>query len=230
MAGFLSKAEELVRFALDGHSKVALQAVSARLYGNDSSIGLRRDLSKAFQVPSAKLKIVVRPLRPDDDLAFLHCGGDEESFTRFAQLRMIKVNLPTCYVAVAPKGDICYMQWLIAASENEKIQANFGGQFPLLNPDEALLEGAYTVPAYRRQGIMSSASAQIAEKAKQFGARWAIRFVGRDNEPSLKGCARAGFEPYLLRYQSWRMLHRTIKFVPISQTADSRVSAGFESA
>jgi GNAT superfamily N-acetyltransferase len=148
-------------------------------------------------------------------LHFFIAGGDEDSFTRFAQLRMIKLNLPTCYVAVAPKGDICYMQWLTAASENEKIQANFGGQFPLLNPDEALLEGAYTVPGYRRQGIMSSASAQIAEKAKQFDARWAIRFVGRDNEPSLKGCAGAGFEPY----QSWRMLHRSIKFVPISRPA-----------
>jgi GNAT superfamily N-acetyltransferase len=229
MAGFLSKARNLARFALDGHSKLALQAVSERLYGNDSSFGLRRDLSKAFQVPSAKLQIVVRPLRPEDDLAFLHSGGDEDSFTRFAQLRMIKLNLPTCYVAVAPKGDICFMQWLIPASENENIQANFGS-LPRLNPDEALFEGAYTVPAYRGQGIMASAMAQIAEKAKQFGARWAITFVGRDNEPSLKGCARAGFEPYLLRYQSWRMLHRSIKFVPISRPADSRVSAGFESA
>ena len=229
MPNFLSKAKDLVRFALDGHSKLALQAVCERLYGTDSAVGLRRDLSKAFSAPNAKLEIVVRPLRPDDDLAFLHCGGDDDdSFNRFVELRMIKLNLPTCYVAVAPKGDICFMQWLMAATENEKIQANFGGQFPLLNPDEALLEGAYTVPAYRRQGIMASASAQIAEKAKQFGARWAIRFVGRDNEPSLKGCARAGFEPYILRYQSWRMLHRSIKFVPISWPGDSRVSPNVE--
>ena len=143
---------------------------------------------------------------------------------------MIRLNLPACYVAVAPKGDICYMQWLIPATENEKIQANFGSQFPLLNLDEALLEGAYTVPAYRGQGIMASAMAQVAEKAKQFGARWAITFVARENEPSLKGCARAGFEPYVLRYRSWRMLHRSIKFVPISRPADSRLSAGCGSA
>jgi hypothetical protein len=224
MAGLLSKAYDLTRFALDGHSKLALQAVAERLYGNDSAVGLRRDLSKAFQVPRTKLPIVVRPLRPDDDLAFLHFGGDEETFTRFGQLRMIKLNLPTCYVAVAPNSDICYMQWLMPATENEKIQANFK-QFPLLNPDEALLEGAYTVPKYRNQGIMASASAQIAEKAKQFGARWAIRFVARHNEPSLKGCARAGFEPYVLRYVSWRMLHCRVTFVPISRPADLRLSA-----
>jgi GNAT superfamily N-acetyltransferase len=226
MAGLLSKAQDLAHFALDGHSKLALQAVSERLDGNGLAIGLRRDLSKPFKAPISKIEFVVRPLRPDDDLAFLHCGGDDDdTFIRFGQLRMVKLNLPTCYVAVAPTGDICYMQWLMAATENEKIQANFGDQFPLLNPDEALLEGAYTVPAYRRQGIMANASAQIAEKAKQFGARWAIRFVGRDNEPSLKGCARAGFEPYILRYQSWRMLHRSVKFVPISQPGDPRLSA-----
>jgi GNAT superfamily N-acetyltransferase len=228
MAGFLSKAQDFARFALDGHSKWALQAVSYRLYGNDSSVGLHRDLSKTFEIPSAKLQIVIRPLRPDDDLAFLHSGGDEDDFTQFVQLRqlrMIKLNLPTCYVAVAPQGDICYMQWLIPATENEKIQANFSGQFPLLHPDEALLEGAYTAAAYRGRGIMASAMGQIAEKAKQFGARWAITFVGLPNEPSVKGCMRAGFEPYISRRQSWRMLHRSTKFVPISRPSDSRVAA-----
>jgi GNAT superfamily N-acetyltransferase len=231
MSGFLTKVKDLARFALDGHIRLALQAVSERMYGNNSSVGLRRDLSKAFEVPSAKLQIVIRPLRPDDDLAFLHRGEGEDGFTRFAQLRqlrMIKLNLPTCYVAVAPEGDVCFMQWLIRATENEEIQANFGSQIPLLNPDEALLEGAYTVPAYRGRGIMASAMAQVAEKAKQFGARWAITFVAQENEPSLKGCARAGFEPYTLRYQSWRMLHRSITFVPISRPVDSELSAGCE--
>jgi GNAT superfamily N-acetyltransferase len=228
MAGILSKAQDFARFALDGHSKWALQAVSYRFHGNDSAVGLRRDLSKAFQIPSAKLQIGIRPLRPNDDLAFLHSNGDADDFTRFVQLRqrrMIKLNLPTCYVAVAPTGDICYMQWLIPATENERIQATFAGLFPLLNPDEALLEGAYTAPAYRGQGIMASAMAQIAEKAKLFGARWAITFVGLPNDPSVKGCERAGFEPYIARVQSWRMLHRSVKFVPLPRPSDSRVAA-----
>jgi hypothetical protein len=43
-------------------------------------------------------------------------------------------------------GDICYMQWLIPATENGEIQANFGSEFPLLNADEALLEGTSNVP------------------------------------------------------------------------------------
>ena len=228
MAGFLSKTQDFARFALDGHSKWALQAASYRLYGNESAVGLRRDLSKAFELPSAKLAIVIRPLRPDDDLAFLHGGGGQDDLTQFVQmrqLRMIKLKLPTCYVAVAPNSDICYMQWLIPATENEAIQAHFAGHFPLLNPDEALLEGAYTAPAYRGQGIMACAMGQIAEKATQFGARWAITFVGLPNEPSVKGCVRAGFEPYLSRVQSWRMLHHSTKFVPIVPPSDLPVAA-----
>jgi hypothetical protein len=216
MAGFLSKAQNLVRFALDGHSKSALKVVSRRLYGNNSSVGLRRDLSIPFQVPAANLEINIRPLQPDDDLAFLHCGEEEESFTRFAQLRMTKLSLPTCYVAVTSNGSICYMQWLIPSTENERIQAIFGNLFPRLKTDEALLECAYTVPAYRGQRIMSCAMAQIAEKAKQFGARWAFTFPGRDSEAAIKGCVRAGFEPYILRHESLRMFHRTVKFAPVS--------------
>ena len=220
MAGFLSKAQNLVRFGLDGHSKLALKIVSRRLYGDNSSVGLRRDLSRTFQVPAANLEIDIRPLQPDDDLAFLHCGKEEESFTRFDQLRMIKLSLPTCYVAVTSNGSICFMQWLIPATENEKIQAIFGSLFPRLKTDEALLECTYTVPAYRRQRIMGCAMAQIAEKAKQFGARWVYTFPGRDNEASIKGCVRAGFEPYILRHESLRMFRRTVKFAPISQLAD----------
>jgi GNAT superfamily N-acetyltransferase len=212
MPGLISKVHDLARFALDGHSNVAVQVVLGRLYGNSSAVGLRRDLSKAFQVPSAKLPIVVRPLRRDDDLAFLREGEEESSRFRFSQLRLVEANLPTCYVAVAPNGDICYMQWLIPAAENERIQAHYGSHFPLLNAAEALLEGAYTVPAYRGRTIMACAMAQIAEKAAQFGARWAITFVARGNEPSLKGCERAGFEPYIRRNEAWRMFHRRIEF------------------
>ena len=40
--------------------------------------------------------------------------------------------------------------------------------------------------------------AQIAERGTDLGARWVITFVTVDNIPSLKGCQRAGFVPYLL--------------------------------
>ena len=53
--------------------------------------------------------------------------------------------------------------------------------FPNLEPDEALLENAFTPVAYRGHGIMSAAMALIAERAADIGARNVLTFVGTDN-------------------------------------------------
>ncbi len=82
-----------------------------------------------------------------------------------------------------------------------------GSLYPRLAPYEALLEGAYTPEAYRGQGIIASAMALIAERAGDFGARWVVTFVDETNVASLKGCARAGFVPYL---------RRRVRFTPLS--------------
>jgi RimJ/RimL family protein N-acetyltransferase len=63
---------------------------------------------------------------------------------------------------------------------------------------EALLENAYTPPAYGGLGIMSAAMARIAEQASAFGATDVLTFVDQQNIASLKGCERAGFYPDLL--------------------------------
>jgi hypothetical protein len=47
------------------------------------------------------------------------------------------------------------------------------------------------------------------------GARWVITFVTTDNEPSLKGCHRAGFCPYVLRRERWLLFRRRLSFEPL---------------
>jgi RimJ/RimL family protein N-acetyltransferase len=90
---------------------------------------------------------------------------------------------------------------------NERIQSFFKGRFPLLEADEALLENAYTPPAYRGKGVMSSAMARIAELATDRGVRHVMTFIHQDNVPSLKGCAKAGFRPYLMRKDDHACFH-----------------------
>jgi RimJ/RimL family protein N-acetyltransferase len=107
------------------------------------------------------------------------------------------------------------MQWAIPSGENDRMRAFFGNLFPALGPNEALLEGAYTPPAYRGKGIMSEAMARVAENAGALGARWVITFVDQRNTASLKGCVRAGFAPYLKRHERFRLLHRQVRFEPI---------------
>jgi RimJ/RimL family protein N-acetyltransferase len=110
------------------------------------------------------------------------------------------------------------MQWLITAQDNGRIRDRWGELFPTLEPDEALLEGAYTAETHRGQGIMSHAMARIAAAAGKLGARRVITFVHHANIASLKGCERAGFAPYIERREAWSLFRRRIRFLPLNGT------------
>ena len=113
------------------------------------------------------------------------------------------------FVAVDERSNTpCYVQWLFGPEDNAFI-ARLGG-FPSLQKGEALLENAYTPPAYRGFGIMSAAMARIAEHAAGVGARHVLTFVDDDNIASLKGCQRAGFQPVMLHH-SVRLAFGTLR-------------------
>jgi GNAT superfamily N-acetyltransferase len=210
-------AAELLR---RGEGSEALRAVKLRFSSDAIHYGLRRDVTVPFAAPPAKIEVVVRPLTPQDDLSFLdpEPGLPEEvARTRRGQRHLVAAQLPVCWVAVDAAGKIAYMQWLVTPKHNSRIREVWGSSFPQLQPDEALLEGAYTPEAYRGQGIMPHAMARIAESAQAMGARWVITFVGDDNVASLKGCKKAGFSPYLHRRQSWRLFRRQAVFTPLPE-------------
>ena len=215
MRGLLSRARDLVRLVATGHAHKAWRAISDRMYSDSTSLGMRRDLSVPFTGPTAKIPITIRPLAEADDLSALeHTPGlpEDEAFWRLAQRRLLQSGLRTCYVAIAPEGKPCYMQWVIPPAENDRVRAFFGNLYPVLTPGEALLEGAYTPDAYRGKGIMGAAMSEVAERAADFGARWVITFVDEHNPASVKGCVRAGFAPYLKRHESFRLFHRRVTF------------------
>jgi hypothetical protein len=130
-------------------------------------------------------------------------------FWRLAQQRLLQSDLRTCYVAIGPDGKLCFMQWLIHSTDNDRLRAVFGNLYPTLAPDEALLEGAFTPDTSRGLG------AQIAERAAGVGARWVITFVDEGNVASVKGCARAGFSAYVKRHERFRLFRRYISFDPL---------------
>jgi GNAT superfamily N-acetyltransferase len=215
---FLTRARDLGQLVFNEGAATAWSAIRYRLYSDSTSIGLRRDLSLPFEKPMAKIPITVRPLAATDDLSVLDPEPSmpaEEAMSRLIQRRLLRSGLRVCYVAIAPDGKPCYMQWAIPSAENHRAQAVFGNLYPVLGPDEALLEGAYTPPSHRGKGIMSAAMTQVAERAGDFGARWVITFVDERNAASLKGCVRAGFAPYLKRHEKFRLFYRQIRFEPI---------------
>jgi len=63
--------------------------------------------------------------------------------------------------------------------------------------------------------------AEVDRKAADHGARWAITFVDAHNEPSLKGCLRAGFAPYVTRREKFRFFSRRIVFERLALASHS---------
>ncbi len=198
---------EAMALAREGNYGRICERVSSRFYERWLAYGLRRDLKAEIAAPKARIPISVRELT-FSDVPILF-PRDEISLPRNEQKELdvrrahLNAGIPTCYVAVDQQsGRACYFQWLMTDRDNEAIQRHFEGRFPLIARDEALLENAYTPVEYRGKGIMPAAMSMIAEKAIPLGKRYAITFVEHDNVPSLKGCRRAGFEPYLARHDS----------------------------
>lgn len=215
---FARRLKSAYRRLRDGQLSVLSSEIIRQLHSETSAFGLRRDLQNKFPIPKAKIEITIRQLK-DEDLA----GLLDETLQDSAEQRVvsdqqgiIKAGIPGCHVAVANDSqEPCYMQWLISSEYNNLLEAHFQGILPPLKESEALLEGAYTPPAFRGLGIMPVAMAKISEQAAVLQARWVITFVGVDNIPSLKGCRRAGFEPYILRRDRWFLFRRTVSFQAI---------------
>ena len=168
-----------------------------RFFSNSESYLLRRDLTVSFQASAAKQPIEVRPINDSDIPAILNA--------RPGRLLILKANIPTCYLATTAGGEICYMQWLVEQADLERFRPFFDGELNSLRKDEVLLEFAYTFEQFRGQKIMPAAMAAIAEKGLLSGARYAVTYVQKDNIAALKGCSAAGFSPYMIRNERWRI-------------------------
>jgi len=195
------------------------------LYEKRTSYGLRRDLDARHVHTKAKIPISIRKLEAADLSSLIpneeHLGR-KERVELASRRRHLDADIPQCYVAVDQRdGSPCYFQWLMGPRQNDNIQHFFGaGWFPILHSDEALLENAYTPKCYRGNGIMSEAMALIAERAADLGCRYVVTFVETDNVPSLKGCQKAGFAPYVVRTEH-RMCFHQIRTRRLSGLPDS---------
>jgi len=196
MREVLARIRTIWLVAKRGEITEIIQGAQQRVYSNSTSLVLRRDLSKPLKPPSSKQPITVRPIR-DSDLSRIV----KERPRRYSVLR---ANIPTCYVAESTDGQLCYMQWLIAPDEQQRLKPYIKGELRELLPEEVLLEFAYTFEKFRGQGVMPAAMATIAEQGMCDGARWAITYVKEDNIASLKGCSKAGFRPYMMCEAQWR--------------------------
>ncbi len=216
MSGYSDQAERLLLVVRSGKFGALAGEFAKRIFSNKESYLLRRDLSVPFHAAPPKQPIEIRPIRESDKATILAA--------RPGRLAILRANIPTCYLAVTASGEICYMQWLVEASNIDRFKMFFDGELKNLGKDEVLLEFAYTFEKFRGQRIMGAAMAAIAEKGLLSGARYAVTYVQKDNVAALKGCSLAGFSPYMTREERWRMFSfkESFRNLPGLETADAQ--------
>jgi GNAT superfamily N-acetyltransferase len=190
--------------------------VKRRLYSTERSVCLRRDLRSPFDSPQAAVKFRITPLNATHAEKLFELESPNQNLPAVKdlinRLNLYRARIGTCYAAVDEAGEPCYMQWLIGPRENQKLRELYRDGILQLRADEMLLEGAFTRGAFRGKGIMAAAMAHIAENGKRVGARWVVTVVKEENTPSLKGCKKAGFEPYMLKTTQWRFFKSTSRY------------------
>lgn len=218
---------DLIRHARFG---VALDGIKSQMYSDTRAFGLRRDLTKPFQAPSAKIPITIRRLTEKDVQSFRYDTDQDVTqagvYQRTSRIGLMERGIGAGYAAVDSEDRIGYVQWMFLPRDNEALQSFFEGVFPPLAPGYALLEGAFTFEAFRGLGIMSSAMALIAKKAADEGVRYVTTFVTVDNIPSMKGCERAGFSPYCVRTERHRFFTLNVDFANIAEPMARGDAAG----
>jgi hypothetical protein len=191
-----------------------VRGVAHRVYSPTTrSVVLRRNLAKALDAPLAKIPIRVREATAADRAQIRTLIGELSGSDRSTRERFLALRIGTCYVAVDDQEQVCYMQWLVGPEHNRLLSAHT--KLPRLQEGESLLENAFTPAAFRGRGIMSCAMAQIAERARELPARSVITVVSEENIPSLKGCLRAGFEPYMLKLDGWLALRHLVRYTDL---------------
>jgi hypothetical protein len=193
--------------------------VRLRLHSRRIAIGVRRDLAVHVPVDAPKIPLVVRDLRPDDDLSFI---ADEPGLSpkaaaeRAVQRWLLGSNLPPPAVAIDPDGKVCFMAWMLTAKDNEVIRARWGEQLPQLKPEEAIIEGPFTAESHRGLRVMHAYNA-ILDAARDSGIRYVMGFIAEGNVAQLKVAQYGGFDPFIKREESWFLFRRRVRFLPLSE-------------
>jgi GNAT superfamily N-acetyltransferase len=202
------RVRRLASLAAQGEFFTIAKRMRDLLWSTGRSVVLRRDLSKPRPNSRSGPSFVVRRYRPDDAVNLF----GHEQFGQYEKYgRWTALGARNCYVAALQDGRAVFLQWLITEDEQQVLREI---DMPAAS-DTVVLDGAYTPPRFRRLGIMPEAMAQIAEKGREFNARWVLVSIGLDNASMIKASRMAGFEPlhtkeiqhrFLRRYVVWNQL------------------------
>ena len=183
-------------------------------------LGLRCDLATLPPIRPAKIEITPAACATAtfqgfrDELGRVSGTDFVEVFLRQS---MCDAGVQTLYAATGPDGSPAFAQWLVTARDQGLLHSHQPGRYPILAPDEVLVEGLYTFCRFRRTGVSTNGMAQLLRVARADGARAAYTYVGDDNAPSLRGCANVGFTLDHVRLNSRRLGFRSSVVRPVDE-------------
>lgn len=216
-----AKISKVLTYLITGQFVHYFKGLPKRIYSQTLSIGLRRDLQREFDTPSAAINLSIRPLQESGVKMLFKEDSSSHKFQELIKTRgeLTQAPIPHCYMAVTEDNTPCYMQWLIGPQHNHLIQHFLGNSFPFLNQNEALLEGAFISSAFQDKGVVPDAMSQIALEANKMGVRWVLTFVELENTPVLRDCHRSGFSPYIIKKERWLFFYHQVSFEALTDAA-----------
>jgi hypothetical protein len=211
-----------------GGLRHAAEMTRRRIWDSHTHLVLRCDLAGIPPVPPAQIPVEMR----ETDVATFRGFTAELERTQGSDAHDTRVRMQACedgvkalFVATVD-GQPAYCQWLVRGEQQDAIHRHSPGTYAPLQPDEVLLEGAYTFTPFRGKKAMAAGMVQLLHIARDEGARAAITYVADDNVPSLRGCARVGFTLDRQRVTTVRLGRRHSREIP----ADEKARAAWQAA
>jgi GNAT superfamily N-acetyltransferase len=206
-----------------GHLGALLRRTRRLAWHDGTALGLAYDPRAPIAARVPRVEVEVRPIEEPDIPIFTSlptaASPRVEALTRTSARNLIESGLQTCYVGVTDAGPV-YMQFLVTADQNERLEAVFAGLFPPLAEDEALLEFAFTLQEHRAVPVMPAVMLRLIEIAAERGLRRVVTYVHVDNPSFMRFFMRLGFVPFVVRVERWRLFRRSVQF----QEVEARVA------
>ncbi len=178
-----------------GPSAIA-EELRVRLSSHSVEFGLRCNLERLPELRPAKIPLTIErsdaPFRGFDAELERTTGADYGRALR--RKRLYERGVATLHVTLNSDRTPVYVQWLVTPPEKHVLDKSDPGYWPPLKDDEVLLEFAYTFTPFRGLGVMTDGMWRLLRVAQGLGAKSAVTYVRWDNVPSLRGCAKVGFE------------------------------------
>lgn len=212
---------KIIKFLiLNCYFRLIFGELRRRLY-SDSFLLLAREISIPAEIPEPKIGVTLRPVKHEDIPRLLDINRrgmrDEDVLERIRILQILNSGIEECYVAETDQGVPCHIAWWINSSQNPIIRESYGGRILPLAADEVLVEGAFTLEAYQRLGILKWRRFQFMKKSLAIGATRVINYVRNDNLPSLNSCRNEGYRLFMIRKDKWRFFRQSYIFKAIPE-------------